>query len=143
MAGLADSINHKLFKCFEPFSGAWSSNPDVGPWIDALKACIESEDCQQVAAIIGRIVEETNLAIDKAYVANYYLVPSIGAMEKMLEPTGLQPSNQIFAPYWATVIQVIISELLFRDQFIDPNNGVKALTKAIQFSRDPGPLRDL
>jgi hypothetical protein len=41
-------------------------------------------------------------------------------MERMLEPMGLQPSDQIFAPYWAIVIQVITYELLFGDQFTDP-----------------------
>lgn len=64
-------------------------------------------------------------------------------MERMLKPTGLQPSDKIFALYWAMVIQAITGELLFGDQFTDPNDGVKALAKAIQFARDPGPLRHL
>jgi len=143
MAELAESITLKILKCFEPFPATWSSNPDVGSWIGALKVCIESEDRQRVVAIIRQIEEETKLKPDKAYVANYYLVPSVGAMERMLTPTGLQPSDQIFAPYWAMTIQVITNELLFGDQFTDPNNGVKALTKAIQFGRVSGPLKDL
>lgn len=143
MAGLAESITPEIFKSFEPFPATWSSNPDVGAWIDAIKAGIELEDRQRVVAIIGQIVEETKLKPDKTYVATYYLVPSIGAMERMLKPTDLRPSDQIFAPYWTTVIQIITYELLFGGRFTDPRNGVKALTKAIQFNRDPGPLRDL
>lgn len=142
MAGLAESITRKIFKCFEPFPATWSSNPDIGVWIKALEASIES-DRQRVVAIIRQIVEETKLKPEKSYVANYYLVPSVGAIESMLKPMGLQPSDQIFAPYWTMVIQVITYELLFGGQFTDPRNGVRALTKAIQFNRDPGPLRDL
>jgi len=143
MAGLVESITHKVFKCFEPFPATWSSNPDIEPWIDAIRVLIELEDRRRIGAIIRQIVEETNLKPDKAYVANYYLVPSVGAMARMLEQTGLHPRDQIFAPYWAMVIQVITYELLFGDQFTDPDNGVRALTKAIQFSRDPGPLNYL
>jgi hypothetical protein len=143
MVGLAESITRKFFKRFEPFPATWSSNSDVHSWIDALEASIESEDRQQVVAIIEHIVEETGRKPDKAYVANYYLVPSVSAIKRMLRPMGLPPSDRIFAPYWAIVIQVITYELLFGDQFTNPRKGVKALTKAIQFSRDPGPLRDL
>lgn len=146
MARLAESITRKFLKCFEPFPTTWYSNPDVNAWIEALKAGIESEDRQRVEAIIRQIVEETELKPEKAYVANYYLAPSVGAMERMLKPMDLQPSDQIFAPYWTTVIQVITHELLFGGQFTDPRIGVKAvkaLTKAIQFNRDPGPLKDL
>ncbi|SRR5258706_2819565 len=143
MARLAESITRKVFKCFEPFPATWSSNPDVGAWIDALEAGIASEDRQRVVAIIRQIVEETELKPEKAYVANYYLVPSVGAMERMLKPMDRQPYDQIFAPYWTTVIQVITYELLFGGQFTDPRNGVKAFTKAIQFNRDPGPLKEL
>lgn len=143
MAGLAESITRNILKCFEPFPATWSSNPDIGVWIKALEVTIESEDRQRVVAIIRQIVEETKLKPEKAHVANHYLVPSVGAIERMLKPTDLQPSDQIFAPYWTMVIQVIIYELLFGGQFTDPRNGVSALTKAIQFNRDPGPLRDL
>ena len=143
LAGLTESITRKILKCFEPFPTTSLSNPDVRSWIDVLEVCIESEDPQRVVAIIRQIVEETNLRPDKAYVANYYLVPSVAAMERMLKPTGLQPSDKIFALYWAMVIQAITGELLFGDQFTDPNDGVKALAKAIQFARDPGPLRHL
>ena len=143
MAGLAESITRKIFKYFEPFPATWSRNPDVGAWIEALEAGIESEDRQRVVAIIRQIVEETEMKPEKAYVADYYLVPSVGAMERMLKPMDLQPSDQLFAPYWTTVIQVITYELLFGGRFTDPRNGVKALTKAIQFNRDPGPLKDL
>jgi len=143
MAGLAESITRKFFERFRPFPAAWSSNPDVGPWIDALEAGLELEDRQRVVAIIKLIAEETKLKPDKAYVANYYLVPSVFAMERMLKPKGLPPSDQTFALYWATVIRVITYELLFGNQFTDPRNGVEALTKAIQFSHHPGPLKDL
>jgi hypothetical protein len=143
MAGLADSITHKFFKRFEPFPVTWSSNPDVGAWIDALEASIESEDRHRVVAIIGQIVGATKLKLEKIFVANHFLVPSVGAIERMLKPMGLPPSDHIFSPYWTTVIQVITYELLFGDQFTDPRNGVDALTKAIQFNRDPGPLRNL
>jgi hypothetical protein len=143
MARLAEMVTHKFFKYFEPFPATWSSDPDVGPWIDAIKACIESEDRQRAVVTIRQIVEGSDLKPDKAYVANYYLLPSVDAMERMLEPTGLPPSDRLFAPYWAMVIRVTVFELLFGDQFTDPKNGLKALTKAIQFGRDPGPLRDL
>ena len=154
LADLAESITRKFFKYFEPFPVTWSRNPDVGAWIDALKAGIESEDRQRVIATIGQIVEATKLEHNKTFVANYYLVPSVNAIERMLmervhinitepKPMGLQPSDQIFAPYWTTVIQAITYELLFGDQSTDPRNRVNALTKAIQFNRDPGPLRDL
>ena len=143
MAELAESISCKIFKCFQPFPATWSSSPDIGVWIMALEASIESEDHHRVVAIIRKIIEETKLKLEKSYVANYYLVPSVDAIERMLKPTGLQPSDHIFAPYWAMVIQVITYELLFGGQFTDPRNGVRALTKAIQFNRDPGPLKDL
>ena len=143
MARLAESITGKVLRCFEPFPARCSSNPDVSSWIDALKICIELEDHQRVVAIIRQIVKATGLRSDKAYVANYYLVPSVAAMERMLKLTGHQPSDQMFAPYWAMAIHVITYELLLEGQFTDPNDGVKALTKAIQFSRDPGPLRHL
>jgi hypothetical protein len=143
MGGLAKSITRKFFEYFEPFPATWSSKPDVRSWIDALEACIELKDLRRLGTIINQIVEETNLKPDKAIIVNYYLLPSVSAIERMLKPTSLQPSDQLFAPYWAMVVQVITSELLFGDQVADQSNGVKALAKAIQFSRDPGPLGDL